>query len=190
MPRLPGLAVIALLGAGIAWFSRDSGTREGRPDYAHLSLHDAHGNEVRLGDYRGRPVMLHFFTTWCTQCDAMVPAVVATRRVFRDSLQVVGVSLDLLPEFQHHDAKPDAKARLAEVNELLKRHGVDHPVLFDHTGACASALSGHEVPVHVVFDSETRLLRRFAGTRSEEGLQAILEACVQEDRERRTLAIR
>lgn len=182
-----GLLASAALGVAIALLSGEPRLRDGRPDYRDLLLRDADGREVRLGDYQGRPVMLHFFTTWCTQCEAMAPVLATTHKDLGEDLQIVGVSLDLLPDFQLHDAKLDPVARSVVVNDFLKRHDAGYPVLFDRNGDCAVALNGYEVPVHVVFDSDTKLLRRFTGQRTQDGFQAILQACLEEDRERRNL---
>lgn len=184
---LVGLLALATVGATVAVFFGGPQLRDGRPDYRDLAFVDADGKEVHLSDYKGRPVMLHFFTTWCTQCDAMAPVLKATRKRLGDDLQIVGVSLDLLPDFQLHDAQLDAVARLADVNDFEKRHDVGYPILFDRTGGAAVALNGFEVPVHVVFDSETKLLRRFTGKRTESGFRAILQACLKEDQKRHGL---
>ncbi len=40
------------------------------PDFTVL---DANGNEVRLSDYRGQPVVLNFWATWCYYCKVEMP---------------------------------------------------------------------------------------------------------------------
>lgn len=158
------------------------------PDYRNLVLENAQGESVTLSHFQGRPVMLHFFTTWCDQCEVMAPDLATTSKAMSNEVQIVGVSLDLLPDFQLGDAKFDSESRATEVEQFLKKHNVDYPVLFDRSGKCANALLGHQVPVQVVFGSSTKLLRRFTGVRSREGLRAILKACVEEDREQARLS--
>jgi peroxiredoxin len=58
--------VLLVVGAVQGWRGRDlvaDGTAA--PD---LALRDLQGNLHRLSDYRGRPVMLHFWATWCGVC--------------------------------------------------------------------------------------------------------------------------
>ena len=40
------------------------------PDFTVL---DANGNEVQLSDYRGQPVVLNFWATWCYYCKVEMP---------------------------------------------------------------------------------------------------------------------
>lgn len=177
--------VFGLLGSVlVAFFLWLFSTESGPPEYGKLTLEDAEGRRVRLSEFGGRPVMLHFFTTWCNQCEAMAPVLAATSETMEEDIQIVGVSLDLLPNFQLHDAKLEPDARMEEVKQFMGRHDAGYPILFDRDGKCAAVLNGHEVPVHVIFDSEWKLLRRFTGERNEDGLRSILQACVKEDREK------
>lgn len=43
---------------------------------APFILKDLEGNEVKLADFRGKKVVLHFFTTWCPSCQEEMPLLV------------------------------------------------------------------------------------------------------------------
>ena len=159
-------------------------TESGPPDYGKLTLEDAEGRHVHLSDFGGRPVMLHFFTTWCEQCEAMAPVLSTTSETMAKDVQIIGVSLDLTPDFQLDHAKFEPASRLEDVKQFVKRHDAGYPILFDPKGRITAALNGHEVPVHVIFDSKLKVLRRFTGKRNEDGLRSILQACVEEDRKK------
>src|SRR5262245_26405895 len=60
--------------AGTAPFSHERLTPRPAPD---LALLGADGSQRRLSDYRGRPVLLHFWATWCPPCKAELPALLA-----------------------------------------------------------------------------------------------------------------
>ncbi len=45
------------------------------PDFA---LPDLDGKTVRLSDFRGRPVFINFWTTWCTACKEEMPLIQAS----------------------------------------------------------------------------------------------------------------
>ncbi|MDD2540705.1 MAG: TlpA disulfide reductase family protein [Desulfuromonadaceae bacterium] len=62
------------------------------PDF---TLNDLHGNKVRLANYRGKVVILNFWSTTCGPCLAEIPSLVNLQREFKDQgLVVLGIALD------------------------------------------------------------------------------------------------
>lgn len=60
---------------------------------------DMNGTEVRLADYRGRPMIVNFWATWCGPCRAEIPDFIALADQYKDrGLAVFGVSVDDKPE--------------------------------------------------------------------------------------------
>jgi peroxiredoxin len=60
------------------------------PDF---TLEDLDGNPVRFSDFRGKPVVLNFWATWCGPCRAEIPHVDALYNKYKDrGLVVIGVN--------------------------------------------------------------------------------------------------
>jgi len=55
---------------------------------ADFQLEGQNGELYQLSDYEGKPVVLSFFTTWCTSCKAQTPEMIQFQEEFADDVQV------------------------------------------------------------------------------------------------------
>lgn len=104
-PQPAALALLGLLAAacgagrpGAGASGDEAGGDPARPiDFA---LPDLEGRTVRLGDLRGRVVLVTYFATWCQPCLAEIPAfnALVAEEGGVPGLSVVGISVDLQPE--------------------------------------------------------------------------------------------
>lgn len=65
---------------------------EGAPDF---TFQDASGSDVTLARFRGRPMLVNIWATWCAPCIAEMPALDALAARAPGGLQVVAISQDL-----------------------------------------------------------------------------------------------
>ena len=66
-----------VIGIIIALFVYKAVDREEKPilpDAPAWTLLDTNGNSVSLSDYKGKPLILHFWATWCPYCKKIQPA--------------------------------------------------------------------------------------------------------------------
>jgi cytochrome c biogenesis protein CcmG/thiol:disulfide interchange protein DsbE len=102
MPRwalaLPLIVVVAAVatGAALITFNRSArivsvtgGVAAVGRAAPTFSTWDLNGKKVSLGDFKGRPVLITFWATWCTACQEELPAV---QRI-RDGNQSEGLSV-------------------------------------------------------------------------------------------------
>lgn len=152
------------------------------PDF---KLKDLSGNNVSLSDFRGKPVLLNFWTTWCTACQEEIPDLVALQQKHGDRIVVLGISLDGVPD-EHGDnpgggaeeganrRAPASGAFRGKLENLVKARGINYPVLWDSSDRVGSRFNGGELPTTVLIDSLGRTRRRFVGARSLEVFEAML----------------
>lgn len=126
------------------------GLRRGRPA-PDFSLPATDGEVHQLARYRGRPVLLDFWATWCAPCVALHPEVEALAA--RHDLAVLGISAD---------------DSLADVKRWLARNPTPWPsVAVGPAGPVNLAYGVSAWPTHALVDGEGRLvvLGTFAAVR-------------------------
>lgn len=131
----------------------DSGPHEGEvaPDFA---LPDRNGKIVHLSDFRGKPVLIHFWATWCGTCTHEMPQFNAMARQFRDSdLVILGLSLD--------DSGRGTGWKAVAAYE--QRQPLDFTVLMDSRGAVADQFGTYALPESYLLDRDGRVVRKWAG---------------------------
>ncbi|ROO62438.1 thiol-disulfide isomerase/thioredoxin [Micromonospora sp. Llam0] len=96
-----------------------------------------------------RAVVLTFFTSWCTTCADQQAALSDLARANADRVVFVGVV----------GAEDDP----AQVQDYLRRHRVEHPVLVDDDGTIWRAYAVREPPAVVLIARGGVLLRGFPG---------------------------
>lgn len=116
----------------------------GKPKLGQLApgfqLLDASGEPIRLDDFRGRPVLLNFWATWCVPCRKETPELIDLQKDWGTDVQVVGVNYSELPEavvkFQNEFATnyPLALDRTGEVTGSYKLTGLPESFFLDGEG--------------------------------------------------------
>ena len=74
--------------------AQKTGIRKGKqaPDF---SVKMTDGTELMLSSLRGKPVLLHFWATWCPDCRKDVPAVKELYDKYGSKVEFIGVSFDV-----------------------------------------------------------------------------------------------
>ena len=149
--RIPPRPLALLLGclALLCACSDDGNRGDSKPLAPGFALETPSGEIVRLSDYRGQVVMLHFWATWCAPCRAAISHEVKFQeRYGKRGFTVLGLNMD--------------KDR-QDVVKFLERHDLNYPTLFvdEETRAAYGGVSN--IPLTVVIDRSGRIQRRNIG---------------------------
>lgn len=111
------------------------------------------GGSTSLAALRGRPVLVHFWSTWCPVC-----------RLEEGSIQsIAGDHSVLTVAFQSGGGKA--------VAAYLATHGLSMPVVLDDDGAMAARYGVRGVPASFILDGQGRIRFVEAGYTTEAGLR-------------------
>ena len=145
-PARPTLRPAPLAPAAVAGSKIQPEPRRGPDRLPDFSLPDLSGAPHRLADWRGRPLAVNFWATWCDPCRREIPLLKELRREnAKNSLEIVGIALD------YHDS----------VRKFARDVGIGYPVLVGEKGGYeAVAAFGVEavLPFTVFADAEGRIV--------------------------------
>ncbi len=115
------------------------------------------GQPVTLAHYRGRPVIVNFFASWCPDCRAELAAVASVARTSASSVAVVGVD---------SNESSDATAE-----RLLAQAHASYPVGVDPDAKVATEYLVQALPVTYFLDASGHVVGATLGPQSVDSLE-------------------
>ncbi len=138
------------------------------PDF---TLPSVAGNQVSLSAYKGRPVLLIFWTTWCPGCVDDLTALDAAVRDLGETSAVTVLAVNIM----------ESRDR---VEPLVRQHGWSFPVLLDADGAVSAAYRVRIAPTALLIDGGGLLRDRLLGSLNADRLIARLAPLANSSRSR------
>lgn len=134
------------------------------PDFVLPALD---GTRVKLSSYRGRPVVLTFFASWCHPCEEDMPVLEKAQLEAGNRIAVIGVN--------YQDIASDTR-------DFVNRLGVTFPTLVEDTAEnpVAKRYDVHAMPDTVFIDAEGVVRNRLYGTVTTDDLKKALHALLEQ----------
>ncbi len=127
------------------------------PDF---TMYDLEGNPHKLSDFRGKPVILNFWASWCGPCVMEMPEFQKFYDVYGQDIHFVLVNLT------------DGQQETVEsASSFLEEHGYTLPVYYDTGIEGAYAYGVNAVPVSYFIDAEGYFVAWAQGALSGDMLQ-------------------
>jgi peroxiredoxin len=131
------------------------------PDF---TLRQIDGPNLRLGEQRGRVVMVNFWATWCGPCRVELPQLARLHDKYRGSgFLLLGVNIDEDP---------------GAARALAGKLGLKFPVLLDTDKKVVGSYDLNAMPATVLIDKDGRVRHLHRGYR--EGVEQTYEQQVRE----------
>jgi thiol-disulfide isomerase/thioredoxin len=128
------------------------------PDFTVL---DAGGNEVRLSDFFGRPIVLNFWASWCPPCRAHKPDF---DKIYDEMKADVAFLMVNLTDGQ--------RETIESASSYIAEHGYRFPVYFDTTREAAWAYGVTSVPTTVFISKDGYVTHEHIGRMNEDLLRS------------------
>lgn len=131
-----------------------------------FTLTDTDGHKVSLADFKGHPVMLNFWATWCGPCKLEMPWIQEFSAKYKSQgLVILGMDQDT----------DTARTTIAET---AKKIGVSYPILLPDEKV-ANAYGGVEyLPETFYVDKAGKILRVGAGVPSKDQMEALIQQTI------------
>ena len=123
------------------------------PDF---NLKGLDSREYRLADFRGKKVLINFWTTWCPYCLEEMPLLQKFHEQNKDGgWQVLTVDIT------------SSEKSLADVQNYIKSKGFTFPVLLDEKGEVASRYGVRSIPASYILNEQGQIIKTKVGPFSE-----------------------
>lgn len=116
------------------------------PDF---SANDLSGKSTVFSSFKGKPILLNFWATWCPNCREERKYLISFYEEYKDKgIVVISVSTDRSPD---------------QVKEYLKKVPMNFIILHDTSGQAARAYGVFALPTTFLIDREGLIKQRFLG---------------------------
>ncbi|MFD2513185.1 thioredoxin-like domain-containing protein [Pontibacter locisalis] len=106
-----------------------------------------------IKDFKGKIVLLDFWTFGCINCQHIVPDLKRLEEEFADILVVIGV----------HSAKFDAEKHSEAIEQAIQKFGIEHPVVNDADFKVWDQYGAKAWPTIVLIDPNGKVIGQHAG---------------------------
>ncbi len=131
-----------------------------------FTLLDTSGKKVSLADYKGKPVVVNFWATWCGPCRLEMPWFEEFSAKYKDQgLVVLGISED--------DGAPKE-----DIDKAVRKAGVSYPILLTD-GKVSGAYGGVDyLPETFYVDKTGTVVEETAGAPTKDEMEANIRKLV------------
>ena len=127
------------------------------PDF---TVYDAEGNAYRLSDFRGKPVVLNFWASWCGPCKSEMPDFEEACKEYGEEIHFVMVNLT-----------DGSQETVKTASAFIASQGYTFPVYYDTDMDAAITYGIYAVPVTYFIDANGSVVTYAQGALSASNLQ-------------------
>jgi thiol-disulfide isomerase/thioredoxin len=156
---------------GGATASASGSSEDATPDLrgkeaAGFSLVALDGKKFSLKDYKGKPVLVNFWATWCAPCKVEMPWFEEFHKKYAgDGLQVVGIT-------------EDADAGKDEISKAVQKTGATYPILLTDNKVDKAYGDVEVLPMSFYIGRDGKIVTQTAGLGTKDEVEANLKKII------------
>lgn len=132
---------------------------------ADFTCYDAQGNQIQLADFSGKPIVLHFWASWCLPCREELPNFQQLYEVYGSEIQFIIVNLT--------DGTRETEAA---AKSFLQENNFRFPAYFDLDLAGMQAYQVYSLPTTILIDESYTVVHREYSALTASKLEALLQS--------------
>jgi peroxiredoxin len=142
----------------------------------NFTLQDLNGNKVSLASYRGRPLVVDFWATWCAPCQIEIPWFEKLHDQYASQgLEIIGVSAD--------DLDKDDAAKLftekRDISDFVSKMHMNYPVLIDATSVEDAWGGLDSLPTTFFIDRNGKVVASTVGLAPRAEIEAYIKKAIE-----------
>ena len=123
----------------------------GKPAAPDFLLRDIDENIVELDDFKGKPVIINFWATWCPPCLAELPSMKrAWEKIKSDGIAMIAINVGESEE---------------DILRFTKQHPINYTIVLDESGEEMTNWPVRGLPTTFVLDPKGRIIYQAVGGR-------------------------
>jgi thiol-disulfide isomerase/thioredoxin len=140
-----------------------------------FTLPDLNGNKVSLSSYKGRPLVVDFWATWCGPCKVEIPWFEKLHDQYASQgLEIIGVSAD--------DLDKDDPAKLftekRDISDFVTKMHMNYPILIDAASIENSYGGLDALPTTFFIDKNGKVVASTVGLAPRDEIEADIKKAI------------
>lgn len=147
----------------------NSQTQSQKQAASDFTVKDNSGNDVKLSDFKGKPVVINFWASWCPPCRGEMPDY--------NKLYLEYSKKGIV--FMMVDLTDGERETTAIGKKFIKDNGYQFPVYFDTNQGAAYIYGISSIPDSIFVDKSGMIINSFTGAIDEGTMRSNMEALLK-----------
>lgn len=168
------LGILAVLvGLTIYFNVTKANTNEVRAEEGYISpnftIEDMEGNIVSLDDFKGKPVFINFWASWCGPCRDEMPFIDEAYQKYKDQIGFL-----MINEIETE------KKKLSSVESFMQEFNLSFPVLLDRQSKVADLYKVYGYPTSYFINSNGTIIKMVPGGMFKSDFDKLIQILLQD----------